>query len=90
MLKTTDKLKSFEENYEKLEKLVNSLDDSGLTLKESLDIFEKSVKLARDCESALEYARQRAQALAEIQGAAEKESEEGEAGPVPEEGTLGL
>ena len=90
MVKTTDKLKSFEENYEKLEKLVNSLDDSGLTLKESLDIFEKSVKLARDCESALEDARQRAQALAEIQGAAEKESEEGEAGPVPEEGTLGL
>ena len=90
MVKTTDKLKSFEENYEKLEKLVNSLDDSGLTLKESLDIFEKSVKLARDCESALESARQRAQALAEIQGAAEKESEEGEAGPVPEEGTLGL
>ena len=68
MVKKTDKLKNFEKDFEELERLVDSLDNPGLTLQESLDIFEKAVKLSSTCESALEYARQRAQALAEVRG----------------------
>ena len=37
MARTTDKLKSFESNYEKLEQLVQGLDAPDLTLKEPLD-----------------------------------------------------
>ena len=55
MVKKTDKLKNFEKDFEELERLVDSLDNPGLTLQESLDIFEKAVKLSGTCESALEY-----------------------------------
>ena len=54
MVKKTDKLKNFEKDFEELERLVDSLDNPGLTLQESLDIFEKAVKLSGTCESALE------------------------------------
>ena len=37
MAKTVNKLKNFEQDYADLEKLVSSLDDSTLTLKESLE-----------------------------------------------------
>lgn len=65
MARTTDKLKSFESNYEKLEQLVQELDAPDLTLKQSLDLYEKAIKLSQSCEGALEYARQKAQALAD-------------------------
>lgn len=83
MARTTDKLKSFESNYEKLEELVRKLDAPDLTLKQSLDLYEKAVKLSQSCEGALEYARQKAQAL-DVR--TEKESaDEG-----PSEGVLDL
>lgn len=66
MARTTDKLKNFEANYEKLENLVRALDAPELTLKESLDLYEKAVKLAEACEEALNYAQQRADALADV------------------------
>lgn len=87
MARTTDKLKNFEANYEKLEELVKALDSPDLTLKESLDLYEKAIKLSEACESALEYAKQRAQALAEIH---ERTEDEETAGQQLEEGTLGL
>lgn len=87
MARTTDKLKNFEANYEKLEELVKALDSPDLTLKESLDLYEKAIKLSEACESALEYAKQRAQALAEIH---ERTEDEEPAGQQLEEGTLGL
>lgn len=83
MARTTDKLKNFESNYAKLEELVQSLEQPDLTLKESLDLFEKAIKLSQTCDSALEYARQRAQALAEVQGNTDND----DAGS-PEQGTL--
>ncbi|WP_370849845.1 exodeoxyribonuclease VII small subunit [Megasphaera sp.] len=84
MARATDKLKSFESNYEKLEELVRELDAPDLTLKQSLDLYEKAVKLSQSCEGALEYARQKAQALADVR--TEKESaDEG-----PSEGVLDL
>ena len=62
MARTTDKLKNFESNYEKLEQLVRDLEAPDLTLKQSLDLYEKAVKLSKDCEDALDYARQKAAA----------------------------
>lgn len=88
MVKKTDKLKNFEKDFEELERLVDSLDNPGLTLQESLDIFEKAVKLSGICESALEYARQRAQALAEVRGEDATQAEDTKT--AYEEGTLGL
>ena len=38
MARTTDKLKNFEANYEKLEEVVKTLDSPDLTLKESQGI----------------------------------------------------
>ena len=64
MARTTDKLKNFESNYEKLEQLVRDLEAPDLTLKQSLDLYEKAVKLSKDCEDALDYARQKAAAMA--------------------------
>lgn len=78
MARTTDKLKNFETNYAKLEELVQALEQPNLTLKESLDLFEKAIKLSQACDSALEYARQRAQALAEVHGSAAEDSDGGE------------
>ena len=77
MVKKTDKLKNFEKDFEELERLV-----------ESLDIFEKAVQLSGTCESALEYARQRAQALAEVRG--EQATQAEDTTGAYEEGTLGL
>ncbi|WP_296829144.1 exodeoxyribonuclease VII small subunit [uncultured Megasphaera sp.] len=71
MARTTDKLKNFESNYEKLEQLVRDLEAPDLTLKQSLDLYEKAVKLSKDCEDALDYARQKAAAMAGTEEAAD-------------------
>lgn len=86
MARATDKLKNFEANYEKLEELVKTLDSPDLTLKESLDLYEKAIKLSEACESALEYAKQRAQALADVH----ERTEEDITVQPSEEGTLDL
>lgn len=67
MVRGTDKLKNFEAWYAKLEEFVAAMEQPNLTLKESLDLFEQAMKASAACESALEYARQRAEALAEAQ-----------------------
>jgi exodeoxyribonuclease VII small subunit len=84
MTRTNDKLKNFETNYGKLEELVRQLESPDLTLKESLDLFEQAIKLSQQCEAALEYARQRAQALAEVASGDDR------ADTPAEEGTLDL
>ncbi|WP_101912270.1 exodeoxyribonuclease VII small subunit [Megasphaera vaginalis (ex Bordigoni et al. 2020)] len=88
MARTTDKLKSFESNYEKLEELVASLENTDLTLKESLDLFEKAISLSQTCESALTYAKQRAEALADLASPVVSVDEEWDESV--EEGTLDL
>lgn len=75
MARTTDKLKNFESNYEKLEQLVRDLEAPDLTLKQSLDLYEKAIKLSQDCEGALEYARQKAKAMADMEGQKEEAAE---------------
>lgn len=69
MARTTDKLRNFEKNYDKLAELVKNLENPELTLKQSLDLYEKAVKLAADCEDALTYAKEQAESLAAAQAA---------------------
>ena len=92
MARTNDKLKDFEGNYEKLEELVKALESPELTLKESLDLFEQAIKFSKQCESALEYAKQRAQALADIAAGdtADKDVTDLTKDDSPKEGTLDL
>lgn len=83
MAATNAKLKNFETNYATLEKLVRDLESPDLTLAQSLELFEKAIKVSQSCESALEYARQRAQVLADMQ-------KEPDTDTLTEEGTLDL
>ena len=89
MARTTDKLKNFEANYNKLAELVSALEAPDLTLKESLDLYEKAIKLSETCDSALEYAKQKAQTLADIH-AGQEENEGLETPSLSEKGTLDL
>ena len=83
MAATNAKLKNFETNYATLEKLVQNLESPDLTLAQSLELFEKAIKVSQSCESALEYARQRAQVLADMQEGPDTDT-------LTEEGTLDL
>ena len=48
--------KSFEEQMEELEKIVNELENGKLNLDESVSKFEEGIKLSKDCSKILEEA----------------------------------
>lgn len=50
--------KTLEENLERLEKIVDSLRNDKLSLKESLKLYTEGVGLSADCKKQLEEARQ--------------------------------
>ncbi len=58
----------FESALDQLEKLVSSMEEGDLSLEESLQAFEKGVKLTRDCQSALQQAEQKVQILLDDNG----------------------
>lgn len=62
----------FEQALENLEELVSSMEDGELTLEESLQAFEKGVKLTRECQSALKNAEQKVQLLINENGDTEE------------------
>lgn len=62
----------FEQALENLEELVSSMEDGELTLEESLQAFEKGVKLTRECQSALKNAEQKVQLLLNENGDTEE------------------
>ncbi len=66
----TKKAKSFnfEEALEELETLVTSMEEGELSLEESLQAFEKGIKLTRECQSALKKAEQKVQVLLDESG----------------------
>ncbi len=64
----TKKSYPFEASLEKLEKLVETMEDGDLTLEESLRIFEEGVKLTRECQQALADAEQKVKVLIEENG----------------------
>ena len=43
----------FEKALEELEELVSSMEDGKLSLEDSLQAFEKGIKLTRECQAAL-------------------------------------
>lgn len=64
-MSSTDKMPDFEKRLAELEALVERLEDGELPLEESLQVFERGVRLTRECQQALSAAEQRVQALIE-------------------------
>jgi len=50
---------TFEENLEKLESIVKSLEEGNTTLNESLKAFEKGIKLSKACQKELDGAEKK-------------------------------
>lgn len=59
------KTESFETLYRKLEETVAALEEGGLTLDESIALYEGGVKLARRCQEFLQQAELRVTKLQE-------------------------
>lgn len=55
--------KTFEESLIELEEIVGRLEDGDMPLEESLALFEKGIKLSRDCRSRLTNAERRIEIL---------------------------
>ncbi|GAB5498603.1 MAG: exodeoxyribonuclease VII small subunit [Pseudohongiellaceae bacterium] len=53
----------FEHSLDELEKLVTAMEEGELSLEESLQAFEKGIKLTRECQTALQKAEQKVQVL---------------------------
>jgi exodeoxyribonuclease VII small subunit len=68
MPKTTDKLKDFEKSLTQLEQIVNQMEGGELSLEESLDQFEKGIRLAKNCQDTLSSAKIRVEKLIEKNG----------------------
>ncbi|ROS01608.1 exodeoxyribonuclease VII small subunit [Sinobacterium caligoides] len=58
---------NFEKSLSELETIVEQLEDSELSLEDSLKQFEKGIKLTRECQQALDEAEQRVLAVTEQQ-----------------------
>ena len=54
-----DKEQRFEDQLAKLEEIVARLEDEGVGLEESLDLFERGMGLVRSCRERLEKVEQR-------------------------------
>ena len=58
----------FEKDLEKLESLVEALEEGGLSLEDSLRKFEEGIKLSKRCEKALSTAEKRIESLTKDAG----------------------
>ncbi len=63
----------FEKSLEQLEQLVEQMEAGDLSLEESLNTFEKGIKLTRECVQALAQAEQRIKLLVEKNGEIKEE-----------------
>lgn len=57
--------KTFEKSMKELEDTVKKLEGGSLTLDESLDAYEKAIKLVKECNEKLDLAEQRIRVLTE-------------------------
>ena len=55
--------KSFEKSLADLEQIVGKLENGDLPLEESLELFEKGIKLSRECRTRLANAERRIEIL---------------------------
>lgn len=53
----------FEKKLERLEEIVEKMEDGELALEESLKLFEEGVKLSRECNTQLNEAEQKVKLL---------------------------
>jgi len=60
---TNAKPKTFESSLEELERIVRELEQGELTLEKSLELFERGVKLSRECQERLNQAERRIEIL---------------------------
>lgn len=67
------RLPDFEKKLAELEHLVTELEKGDLTLEQSLQAYEKGIKLTRECQSALDVAQQRISVLMEKNGVTTEE-----------------
>ena len=68
MADSKDKLKDFEKSLQQLEKIVSKMEGGELGLEDSLDQFEKGIKLAKSCQDTLANAELRVEQLIEKNG----------------------
>ena len=68
MAENKDKLKDFEKSLQQLEKIVGNMESGELGLQESLEQFEKGIKLAKTCQDTLTSAELRVEQLIEKNG----------------------
>jgi exodeoxyribonuclease VII small subunit len=59
----TEKNQTFEVSLAELEKIVRRLEEGDLPLDESLELFEKGVRLSRECRERLNQAERRIEIL---------------------------
>lgn len=64
---------SFEDNIEKLEKIVTELENGDLNLDESIAKFENGIKISKDCNKILEEAEKKITILLEKEGEVKEE-----------------
>lgn len=53
----------FEKSIKELEEIVNKLENGDASLSESLELFEKGIKLAKDCNKMLDEAEKKVSVL---------------------------
>lgn len=78
MSKKKDDTFNFEESLASLETLVSAMEDGDLSLEESLQAFEKGIRLTRECQNALHNAEQKVQVLIAENGEPEEINLDGE------------
>lgn len=61
----------FEQSLNELETLVEQMEQGDISLEQSLELFERGIKLTRNCQESLKKAEQRVQQLVEKNGNAE-------------------
>lgn len=55
--------KSFEKSIAELEEIVSQLENGSVTLDESLELFEKGIKLSKSCQKMLDQAEKKVSIL---------------------------
>jgi len=68
MAENKDKLRDFEKSLQQLEKIVANMESGELGLEQSLEQFEKGIKLAKTCQDTLANAELRVEQLIEQNG----------------------
>lgn len=70
---------SFESVYKQLEEVVRRLDEGGLTLDESISLYEQGMALARTCQMLLDQAELRVTQLQDLFAGSLADEEDDEA-----------